>query len=120
MRDGTLAELAAAHGLHVPDRTTTFAGFRAFADHNSLVRACLRTANDFHRIAVECCADQAAAGVRYAEVTVTAAAHGERLGDPSMPLEAVLAGLAEGGARHGVECRVISTTRGGARSTASG
>lgn len=107
VRDGTLAELAAAHGLRVPGRAATFAGFRAFADHNALVRACLRTYADFHRIAVEFCADQAAAGVAYAEVTVTAAAHGERLGDPSMPLEAVLSGLAEGGARHGVECRVI-------------
>ncbi len=107
VRDGTLAELAAAHGLRVPDRAATFAGFRAFADHNSLLRACLRRYADFHRVAVEFCADQAAACVGYAEVTVTAAAHGERLDDPAMPLEAVLSGLAEGGARYGVECRVI-------------
>jgi len=48
-----------------------------------------------------------AQGTRYAEVTFTAAAHGERLGQMEMPLEAVLAGLAEGQARHDIECRVI-------------
>jgi adenosine deaminase len=33
----------------------------------------------FRRIAEEVCQDEAAQGVRYAEVTFTAAAHGERL-----------------------------------------
>lgn len=32
---------------------------------------------------------------------------GSRLGQPEMPLEAVLVGLAEGQARHDIECRVI-------------
>jgi adenosine deaminase len=107
VRDDTLRELAAAHGRTPPVRAGSFGGFRDFADHNALIRACLRSRADFHRVAVEFCADQAAAGVAYAEVTVTAAAHGERLGQPWMPLEAVLAGLAEGGSRYGIECRVI-------------
>ena len=106
----TLRELAAANGVPLPpggDGPLRFDGFRAFGDHGSLVRACLRTAGDFHRVAVELCEDEAAQGVRHLEVTFTAASHGERLGDPAMPLEAVLAGLAEGGARHGVECLVL-------------
>ena len=49
---------------------------------------------------------EAAQGTRYAEVTFTAAAHGERLGQPEMPLEAVLDGFAQGRA-YGIECRVL-------------
>ncbi|WP_052423292.1 hypothetical protein [Nonomuraea candida] len=56
---------------------------------------------------MEFCADEAAQGTRYAEVTFTAAAHGERVGDLGLPLEAALDGLAEGRARHGIECRVL-------------
>jgi adenosine deaminase len=83
-----------------------FASFRAFADQRAQVRGLLRTADHFRRVALEFCEDEAAQGTRYAEVTFTAAAHGERLGAPEMPLEAVLDGLAEG-ARHGIECRVL-------------
>ncbi|MFB4291390.1 adenosine deaminase [Nonomuraea sp. ATR24] len=84
-----------------------FSSFREFADRRALVRGLLRTADDFRRIALEFCADEAAQGTGYAEVTFTAASHGERLGAPEMPLEAVLDGLAEGGSRYGVECRVL-------------
>lgn len=107
IRPATLRELAEANGVAVPNPTATFAGFRAFGDHNALVRRCLRRAEDFTRIAAEFCADEAAAGTRYVEVTFTAASHGERLGDLAMPLEAVLAGLARGQAEHDVECRVL-------------
>jgi len=58
--------------------------------------ALLREPWHFRQIAEEFCADEAAQGVRYVEVTFTAAAHGERLGDPEMPLAAVLEGLAAG------------------------
>ncbi|MGW5685475.1 adenosine deaminase [Nonomuraea sp. NPDC003754] len=88
-------------------RPDVFAGFRPFADFNAQVRGALRTPDHFRRIAREFCADEAAQGTRYAEVTFTAAAHGERLGDPEMPLLAVLEGLAEGEAEHGITCRLI-------------
>jgi adenosine deaminase len=109
IRWATLREFADVSGVPVPahDGPPVFAGFRAFADHNSLIRDCLRGPEDFRRVAVEYCADEAAQGTRYAEVTFTAASHGERLGDLAMPLEAVLDGLAEGRAAYGVECRVI-------------
>ena len=106
----TLREIGAANGVPVPappEGPLVFAGFRQFADHNTLIRTCLRRPEDFRRIAVEFCADEAAQGTRYAEVTFTAASHGERLGDPDAPLDAVLAGLAEGRAAYGIECRVI-------------
>lgn len=59
------------------------------------------------RVAVEFCADEAAQGTRYAEVTFSAGSHGQRLGVWEMPVEAVVAGLAEGSRRYGIEVRVI-------------
>jgi adenosine deaminase len=87
IRTSTIAELG------FDSTTTSFDGFRSFADHNTLVRQCLRKPEHFTRIAAEFCEDQRAQGVRYGEVMFTAAAHGERLGDPEMPLAAVLDGL---------------------------
>ncbi|KJK43807.1 adenosine deaminase [Lentzea aerocolonigenes] len=107
VRADTVAELAEHHGVEVPAHDGAYSGFGQFAAHNGAVRDCLRRAEDFSRIAYEFCAEEAAQGTRYAEVTFTAAAHGERLRDPDMPLEAVLAGLAAGQAAHGIECRVI-------------
>ncbi|SFO92972.1 adenosine deaminase [Amycolatopsis rubida] len=107
VRPGTLKELAALHGVRVPGKPAVFTGFRAFADRNSLTRSCLREAADFERIAREFCADEAAQGTRYVEVTFTAAAHGERLGDLGLPLNAVLKGLSEGGEEHGLRWRLI-------------
>lgn len=89
------------------ERATVFGSFREFGDERARVRDLLRTAGHFRRIAVEFCADEAAQGTRYVEVTFTAAAHGERVGEPEMPLEAVLDGLAEGRARYGIESRVL-------------
>jgi len=107
IRREALRVIGDRNGVTVPDGGGAFGGFGQFAAHNELVRNCLRRPEDFTRIAAEFCADEAADGTRYAEVTFTAAAHGERLGQIEMPLEAVLAGLAEGQARHDVECQVI-------------
>ncbi|MFC9949797.1 adenosine deaminase [Streptomyces prasinus] len=103
VRHTTIREL----GGEPPVRNRPFTGFREFADQRSTVRALLREHRHFRRIAEEFCQDEAAQGVRYAEVTFTAAAHGERLGSPEMPLEAVLEGLAAGTERYGIRTRVI-------------
>jgi adenosine deaminase len=100
VRPATLAELGG------PGEPARFTGFAAFAAWNGVVRDHLRRPADFARIAREFCADEAAQGTRYAEVTFTAAAHGERLGRPEPLLEAVLAGLADG-RRYGITCQVI-------------
>jgi len=110
IRWSTLADLAAANGVANPPRDHRFASFAEFFDRNHLVRECLRRPADFRRVAVEFCADQVAEGVRYVEVSFTAAAHGERLGDLDMPLAATIDGLAEGGERHGLAWRVILDT----------
>src|ERR1700754_1473355 len=114
VRWSTLSEIAARNGIAFPDHLRggahRFASFADFFDQNHFVRECLRRPEDFHRVAVEFCADQVAQGVGYVEVSFTAAAHGERLGDLAMPLAAVLDGLAEGGERHGLAWRVILDT----------
>ncbi|MFC5827439.1 adenosine deaminase [Nonomuraea insulae] len=102
VRPGTVRDLGGR-----PEPESGFTTFREFADQRAKVRDLLRTAGHFRRIALEFCADEAAQGTRYAEVTFTAASHGERVGEPEMPLEAVLDGLAEGRSRYGIECRVL-------------
>ncbi|MEU1391200.1 MULTISPECIES: adenosine deaminase [unclassified Nonomuraea] len=101
VRPATVRELGGP-----PEPEGRFASFREFADQRAKVRDLLRTPEHFRRVALEFCADEAAQGTRYVEVTFTAAAHGERLGAPEMPLEAVLDGLAEG-RRYGIESRVL-------------
>ncbi|HTF09232.1 MAG TPA: adenosine deaminase [Asanoa sp.] len=114
VRWATLAEIAERNGIAVPDHlhggAHQFTSFTDFFDQNHLVRECLRRPDDFRRVAVEFCADQVAQGVGYVEVSFTAAAHGERLGDLGMPLAAVLDGLAEGGERYGLAWQVILDT----------
>ncbi|WP_436498068.1 adenosine deaminase [Actinokineospora sp. HUAS TT18] len=108
IRRSTLVELAQTNGLPSPaSGPFAFSGFREFGDFNSGVRACLVRPEDFHRVAVEFCADEAAQGARYAEVTFTAASHGERLGDLEMPIAAVVEGLAEGRRRYGVATGLV-------------
>lgn len=94
-------------GGEPPVQDRPFSSFREFADQRASVRDLLRDHRHFRRIAEEFCQDEAAQGVRYAEVTFTAAAHGERVDDPQMPLRAVLEGLAVGAERFGIQTRVI-------------
>ena len=103
VRPGTVHDL----GGELPVQDRPFRDFREFADQRSSVRALLRERRHFRRIAEEFCQDEAAQGVRYAEVTFTAAAHGEWLNDPEMPLDAVLEGLAVGAEKYGIQTRVI-------------
>jgi adenosine deaminase len=110
IRPRTLSEIAARHRLDLAACARQGYRFRDFADFNlqyRAIRACLQDAADFRRIAFEFCEDEAAQGVRYAEVTFTLGAHGPRIGDWEMPLESVLEGLEEGRARFGILCRVV-------------
>jgi adenosine deaminase len=89
-----------------PGGPLTFNGFPEFATHNQAVRDRLRTPADFETLAYDFCVAAVADGVRYAEVTFTAAAHAARLGLRDEPLLAVLAGLRRGRAL-GIETGVI-------------
>lgn len=91
----------------VPPPPPVFTGFEAFIEWTTAVRACLREDADFEQAAYAFCVDSAADGVRYAELTFTAAAHGVRLGTGTRPLEAVLAGLRAGMRDTGIEVRLL-------------
>jgi adenosine deaminase len=91
----------------VPAPPSVFPGFAAFIEWTAAVRNCLREDADFEQAAYEFCLDSAADGVRYAELTFTAAAHGVRLGTGSRPLEAVLAGLKAGTGETGIDVRLV-------------
>ncbi len=110
IRPRTLSEIAAHHRLTLPACAGKGYRFRDFADFNlqyRAIRACLQQAEDFRRIAFELCEDEAAQGVRHAEVTFTLGAHGPRLDNWEMPLESVLEGFQAGKEAFGIICRVV-------------
>jgi adenosine deaminase len=111
VRPATLREIASRHAIALPDHLSgdrcVVADFGDFFVQNAAARACLIDAEDFRRVAYEFCEDESAQGVRYAEVTFTAAAHGERTGNGDEPLAAVVDGLDAGRAAFGIECRLI-------------
>jgi adenosine deaminase len=117
MRPKTVVELAARSGIELPEGLREgryeFRDFRHFIDEWLAGLACLRRSEDFRRIALEFCEDEAAQGVRYAEVSFSLPDHRERMPDWGVPMAAVLEGLAEGGERFGIVCRVyVDVVRG--------
>lgn len=106
-----MKSIAFANGVRFPrhliDGVHQFKDFSDFFKQNDMVRACFLRPEDFRQIAFEFCEDEAAQGTRYAEVTFSAAAHGERTGDPEMPLVSVLEGLAAGYECFGIRCQLI-------------
>lgn len=111
MRASTVVELADRYGVALPeglrDGRYVFRDFRHFIDEWLAGIACLRSPDDFRRIAGEFCEDEAAQGVRYAEVSFSLPDHAERLHDWDIALVAVLEGLAEGGRAFGITCRTF-------------
>ncbi len=111
IRPATLRDLALRNGRALPPAlsgdTYAFRDSDEFFELNGLVRDCLADAADFHRVAYELCEDLAAQGIRYAEVSFTLGTHAARLGDWDMPLEAALAGLADGRSAFGVTCGLV-------------
>ncbi len=117
MRASTVVELASRYGVELPEGLREgrygFRSFRHFIDEWLAGLACLRSVEDLRRIALEFCEDQAARGVRYAEVSFSLPDHAERFEDWDAPLEAALEGLALGRERFGITCRVyVDVVRG--------
>ena len=98
MRESTVSDLARRHDPSSPfaraDWPTgywTFTDLRAFLTQiDPVLRACLRTAQDWHRAAVECFADLAAQNVVYAEASVAARLPGR---PGYLPIEEILAAV---------------------------
>ncbi len=110
MRPSTVVELASRHGVELPEGLREgryeFRDFRHFIDQWVAGLECLREPGDFRRIAYELCVDQAAQGVRYAEVSFSLPEHASRLSDWDGPVLWVLEGLADGGRDAGIVCRL--------------
>jgi adenosine deaminase len=111
VRLSTLRDIAARNGAALPGRLfgerCAVDNFSDFFVQSRAARACLVEAEDFRRVAYEFCEDESVYGVRYAEVTFTAAAHGERVRDWDKPLLAVIEGFAAGEADFGIRCRLV-------------
>ncbi len=117
MRPATVVELAERYGVDLPEGLREgryeFRDFRHFIDEWLAGLACLREPEDFHRIALELCQDEAAQGVRYAEVSFSLPDHRDRVRDWDETLAAVLEGLTEGEGRFGIVCRTyVDVVRG--------
>lgn len=117
MRATTVVELAERYGVELPgglrEGRYEFRDFRHFVDEWLAGLACLREPEDFRRIALEFCQDEAAQGVRYAEVSFSLPDHAERMHDWDAALVAVLEGFGEGERRSGIVCRVyVDVVRG--------
>jgi adenosine deaminase len=117
MRPTTVVELADRYGVSLPEGLREgryeFRDFRHFIDEWLAGLECLRAPEDFQRIAVEFCEDEAAQGVRYAEVSFSLPDHRDRILDWDETLVAVLDGLAAGERSSGIVCRVyVDVVRG--------
>ncbi len=117
MRASTVVELADRYGVVLPEGLREgryeFRDFRHFIDEWVAGLRCLRTPEDLRRIAIEFCEDEAAQGVRYAEVSFSLPDHRDWLADWDDALLSVLHGLREGEREFGIRCRVyVDVVRG--------
>lgn len=117
MRAGTVVELAERYSVQLPEglreERYEFRDFRQFIDEWVAGLECLREPDDFRRIALEFCEDEAAQGVPYAEVSFSLPDHRGRIRDWDATLSAVLEGFAEGERRFGIVCRTyVDVVRG--------
>ena len=90
MRVSTVVELAERYGVELPEGLREgrygFRSFRHFIDEWLAGLSCLRSTEDVRRVALEFCADEAAQGVRYAEVSFSLPDHAERFEDWDGPI----------------------------------
>jgi adenosine deaminase len=106
MRPATLAELAGAAGIAVPE-VRGFGSFTVFA--GMYVAACdvLTTYAALERLVEEVVADAAADGAVWVEPAIHLPRHIDRLGPPAQTLEVVLAAAQRAAAAHGIGAGVI-------------
>jgi adenosine deaminase len=109
MRPATVLELAERYGVALPEGLREgryeFRDFTHFIAEWVAGLRCLQRPDDVRRIAYEFCEDQAADGVRYAEVSFSLPEHSVRSGDWDAPILAVLEGFELGRRDVGIVCR---------------
>jgi adenosine deaminase len=97
MRPATLAELAAEHGVPVPE-IGAFGDFSAFEATYEAATGVLRREADMRRLLRELVEDARADGAWYVEPALYAPAHRERFGSDEEVVELVIDGLRAAGA----------------------
>jgi adenosine deaminase len=114
MRRSTLRELAAEHGVHLPERLVDelpddwrALGWARFQRLYDLARGVLRRAEDIRRIVRERAEDERADGSRWLELQVTPSGYTPRLGDVVTATEIFCDAAAAAEAATGVGVRVV-------------
>jgi adenosine deaminase len=101
MRPGTLADLAAEHGVPVPE-IGAFGDFSAFEATYEAATEVLRREQDMRRLLRELVEDARADGAWYVEPALYAPAHRQHFGSDDQVVELVIDGLRVAGAEFGV------------------
>ncbi len=117
MRHETLVELAAGHGVHLPEALVSEwpprlsaadeRGWFRFQRLYDIARSVVRTGSDVRRLLTEAALDERADGSGWLEIQVDPSGYAARLGGLTPALELVLEAAAEAAAATGVGIGVI-------------
>jgi adenosine deaminase len=114
MRHDTLVELAATHGIQLPERLTDaiaddwrVLGWARFQRLYDLARGVLRRRADIERLIGEIAEDEHGAGSRWVELQVTPTGYAARLGDVVTAMEVFCAAAEAAQRRTGVGVRLV-------------
>jgi adenosine deaminase len=117
MRHSTLLELAAEHGVHLPDalvedwpprlRATDERGWFRFQRLYDIARSVLRRESDVRRLLLEAAQDEAAEGSRWLEIQVDPSGYASRFGGLTATLELVLDAARQAASAAGIGIGVI-------------
>jgi adenosine deaminase len=116
MRPQTLKDLAAKHGIRLPESlrehhllrlTPDERGWFRFQRLYDAARACVRDADDMRRIVLEAAADDAAEGSRWLEIQVDPTSYAPHVGGITPALEIVLDAAREASATTACQVAVI-------------
>ncbi len=106
MRPSTLAELAGAYDLEVPE-IRGFGSFPVFAQMYLAACSVVRTPDDLMRLVDETVEDAKIAGAAWVEPSIFAPRHNEHIGPDEEVIEIVLDALTESADRHGIGAGLI-------------
>jgi adenosine deaminase len=117
MRPATLIELAAKHGVRLPDaltsgnppqlQATDARGWFRFQRLYDIARSCVRDADDVRRLVLEAAQDDAREGSRWLEIQVDPTSYAVHLGGLTPTLEIVLDAARDASARFGLGVGVV-------------
>ncbi len=117
MRPETVIELAAKHGVILPEaltsgtppqlRATDEKGWFRFQRLYDIARSCVRDADDIHRLVLEAAQDDVLDGSRWLELQVDPTSYAPRLGGLTQTLEVICAAVQSATAATGLPISLI-------------